>query len=214
MKMECNEELFIFTRMIEGDKEAFRFFFEKYYDDLCNLVNFYLHDQAVTEEIVQDIYVYFWEKRQFIQIDTSVKSYLLKASKNKSLNYLRDERIRLNIQDILSKTNMDDFDEISDKTLDAGYLNELINQAVNCLPLKCREIFVLAKKRELSYKEIADHLGISVKTVDNQMGKALKLLREFLRPHYNDIFVFFLFLHTGSFVNPFSGVINRSIQFF
>ena len=58
-----NEEQFIFSRMVEGDKEAYRFFFEKYYTDLCNLVNIYIHDEVMAEEIVQDIYIYFWEKK-------------------------------------------------------------------------------------------------------------------------------------------------------
>lgn len=59
-----DEEQFIFRRMVEGDKKAFHFFFEKYYTDLCNLVNIYIHDDALAEEIVQDIYIYFWKKKE------------------------------------------------------------------------------------------------------------------------------------------------------
>lgn len=209
MKAERNEELFIFTRMVEGDKEAFRFFFEKYYDDLCNLINFYLHDPVIAEEIAQDIYVYFWEKKEHIEIGSSVKSYLLKASKNKSLNYLRNEKIKLNIHEKLAKITESNFEEISEHSMDAGYLHELIMNAVNCLPPKCLEIFILAKGKELSYKEIAGQLGISVKTVENQMGKALKLLRESLRPYYHDLFIFFLFMHihVRFFTNSVPGMI-------
>ncbi|MEL7587813.1 MAG: RNA polymerase sigma-70 factor [Prolixibacteraceae bacterium] len=207
MKVERNEELFIFTRMVNGDKEAFRFFFEKYYDDLCNLINFYLHDPVIAEEIAQDIFVYFWEKKENIEIGSSVKSYLLKASKNKSLNHLRDEKTQLNIHDKLGKITENGFDEISEVGMDAGYLQELIRNAVNCLPPKCREVFILAKGKELSYKEIAEQLGISVKTVENQMGKALKLLRVLLRPHYNDLFIFFLIMHVRFFANSVPGMI-------
>ena len=188
------EELFIFNRMVEGDKEAFKFFFEKYYTDLCNLMNFYLHNPEISEEIVQDIFVYFWEKKENIEIKSSVKSYLIKASKNKGLNYFRNEKIRLNIQEKLVKINGNYFDELPENSFDAQQLRELIDKSVNSLPPKCREIFILAKKKELSYKDIAKKLGISVKTVENQMGKALKILREILRPYYNEIFALFLIL--------------------
>ena len=188
------EELFILNRMVEGDKEAFRFFFDKYYTDLCNLVNFYLHNPVISEEIVQDIYVYFWEKKENIKIDSSVKSYLIKASKNKSLNYLRDEKRKLNIHEQLTKVNEKEYSMTTENSMDARWLRDLINRSVDSLPPKCREIFILVKGKELSYKEIAEQLGISVKTVENQMGKALKNLREALRPYYNEIFVFLITL--------------------
>ena len=69
-----DEELFIFNRVVDGDKEAFRFFFEKYYPDLCNLVNIYVHDAVASEEIVQDIFIYLWEKKETIKISSSVKT--------------------------------------------------------------------------------------------------------------------------------------------
>jgi len=187
-----DEEQFVFSRMVEGDKDAFRFFFDKYYIDLCNLVNIYIHDEAMAEEIVQDIYIYLWEKKGNIQIKSSVKAYLLKASKNKSLNYLRNEKAKMNFREKLREASEIDY-EIPANALDARQLREIIENAIKSLPEKCREIYRLAKENELSYKEIAEELGISVKTVENQMGIALKKLREQLRPWYNDIFLFFLF---------------------
>jgi RNA polymerase sigma-70 factor, ECF subfamily len=187
-----DEEQFIFRRMVEGDKDAFRFFFEKYYTDLCNLVNIYIHDEAMAEEIVQDIYIYFWEKKEKIQIESSVKAYLLRASKNKSLNYLRNEKTRQNIHEKICETSEAGY-EMPANALDAGQLREIIENAIKSLPEKCGEIYRLAKEKELSYKEIAEKQGISVKTVENQMGIALKKLRDQLRPYYNDIFLLFLF---------------------
>jgi len=193
MEIKNNEELFIFRRMAEGDKEAFRFFFEKYYSDLCNMVNIYLHNPVMSEEIVQSIYIYFWEKKGEINIDSSVKSYLLKASKNKSINYIRNERVKINIHEKLAKVSDADY-EMPDSVMDAGQLREIIAQSINNLPEKCREIYILGKEKNLTYKEIADELGISVKTVENQMGNALKKLREQLTPYYKDIFVLILLL--------------------
>ena len=185
------EELFIFNRMAEGDKEAFRFFFEKYYTDLCNLVNIYLRDPVMSEEIVQDIYIYFWEKKENIDIKTSVKSYLYRASKNKSLNYLRNEKTKTEIHERLMKMSSADHD-MPDKIMDASQLREIIETSVNSLPEKCREVYILGKEKNLSYKEIAEELKISVKTVENQMVKALKKLRELLRPYYDEIFLFLI----------------------
>lgn len=197
MKMKNYEEQFIFDRMVEGDKEAFHFFFEKYYTDLCNLINFYIHNSIVAEEIAQDIYLQFWEKKGNIKIAVSVKTYLLKASKNKSLNFLRNEKKKFHIHEKLSRINEDCFDELPENSMDTSWLRDLIYQAVQSLPPKCREIFILAKEENLSYKEIAEQLGISVKTIENQMGKALKKLREYLRPYYKEIFALFLALTFG-----------------
>ena len=187
-----DEELFIFNRMVEGNKEAFRFFFEKYYPDLCNLVNLYLHDPLMSEEIVQDIFIYLWEKKEKIKIESSVKSYLLRASKNRSLNFIRDERNKMDIHQRLKDFNRQSV-EMPDKVMDANQLREVIDNAISNLPERCREVYILGKEKNLCYKEISEEMGISVKTVEVQMGIALKKLREQLRPYYNDIFTLFLF---------------------
>lgn len=186
-----DEELFVFNRMVEGDKDAFRFFFEKYYSDLCNLVNLYLHDSVVTEEIVQDIFIYLWEKKENIKIESSLKSYLLRASKNRTLNYIRNEKIKLGVYNHFNEFN-EVVTEMPDSVMDSSQLREVINAAIDSLPDRCREVYILGKEKSMSYREISEELGISVKTVEVQMGKALKKLREQLRPHYNDIFIWFL----------------------
>ncbi|MDD2381303.1 MAG: RNA polymerase sigma-70 factor [Mariniphaga sp.] len=186
------EEQFIFRRMVEGDKEAFRFFFEKYYTELCNLVNLYIHNEIIAEEIVQDIYIYLWEKKGNIHIESSIRAYLLKASKNKSLNYLRNEKIKLNIQDKIHEVANSTY-EMPSNLLDERQLREIIENAVKNLSERCREIYRLSKENDLSYKEIAEKMGISVKTVENHMGIALRKLRNQLRPYYNDIFLLILF---------------------
>ena len=186
-----DEELFIFNRMVEGDKEAFRFFFEKYYSDLCNLVNVYLHDSMMAEEIAQDIFIYIWKKKGDIVIESSVKSYLLRSAKNKSLNYIRNEKTKLDIHSKLANFNKETI-EMPDTVMDANQLREVINAAIDSLPERCREVYILGKEKSMSYKEISEELGISVKTVESQMGKALKKLRDELKPYYNDIFISFL----------------------
>jgi len=187
-----NEELFIVRKMIEGDIDSFRYFFDKYYDDLCNFVNIYLHDQALSEEIVQDIFVYFWENREKLQIKASVRSFLFSASKFKSLNLLRDTKTQKKIIEEIGKAKSQLPSEDNGLHFDTDEFKKILDAAVDQLAPKCREIFLLSKYEQLSNKEIADQLGISVKTVESQMTIALKKLREYLLPFREKIFLIFL----------------------
>lgn len=188
-----NEELFIIGKMIEGDIDSFKYFFDKYYNDLCNFVNIYLHDPVLSEEIVQDIFVYFWENKEKLKINTSVKSYLYSASKFKSLNLLRDTKNQKRIVKNLGKTEPIQTTELADSEIDVEEFKKILDAAIDQLAPKCREIFLLSKQEERSNKEIADRLGISIKTVENQMTIALKKLREYLNPFRGKIFFLFLF---------------------
>lgn len=187
------EELFIIKKMIEGDVDSFKYFFDRYYNDLCNFVNIYLHDPVLSEEIVQDIFVYFWENKGKLKINTSVKSYLYSASKFKSLNLLRDTKNQKRIVKNLGKTEQIQKTELADSEIDVEEFKKILDAAIDQLAPKCREIFLLSKQEERSNKEIADRLGISIKTVENQMTIALKKLREYLNPFRGKIFFLFLF---------------------
>ncbi len=186
-----SEELFIVKKMIDGDEDAFKHFFQAYYSDLCNFVNTYIRDTSLSEEIVQDIFVYFWENKSKLQLTHSVKSYLYSASKYKSLNVMRDKsrkaRIHLEISELNPKFALPD-----EEILDLVQLRSILDAAINELPPKCREIFLLSKRQELSNKEIASQMNISVKGVENQMTIALKKLRETLGPYREKIFVLFI----------------------
>ena len=188
-----SEELYIVKKMIEGDVDSFKYFFDRYYDDLCNFVHVYLHDQVLSEEIVQDIFVYFWENKEKLQINTSVKSFLFSASKFKSLNLLRDTKTKKRIVEKIGKTEPLITSEEENSYLDTGEFKKILDAAVDQLAPKCREVFLLSKFEDLSNKEIAEKLGISVKTVENQMTIALKKLREYLLPFRGKIFLLFLY---------------------
>jgi RNA polymerase sigma-70 factor (ECF subfamily) len=188
-----SEELYIVKKMIEGDVDSFKYFFDRYYDDLCNFVHVYLHDQTLSEEIVQDIFVYFWENKEKLQITTSVKSFLFSASKFKSLNLLRDTKTKKRIVEKIGRTEPLITSEEEDSYIDTGEFKKILDAAVDQLAPKCREIFLLSKFEDLSNREIAEKLGISVKTVENQMTIALKKLREYLLPFRGKIFLLFLY---------------------
>jgi RNA polymerase sigma-70 factor (ECF subfamily) len=187
------DELFIIRRMVEGDRQAFRYFFDQYYNDLCNFVNIYLKDQVLAEEVVQDIFVYFWENKHKIQIRSSVKAYLFGASKYKSLNVLRSQKNQASWFEPLA----DDAQFIGEMELEqfsgAEEFRQILNEAILHLPEKCRKIFLLGKEEEMSNREIAEQLGLSVKTVENQMTIALRKLRSYLGPYRHKIFALLLF---------------------
>jgi len=187
-----NEELFIVKKMIEGDIDSFKYFFDRYYSDLCNFVHVYLHDQILAEEIVQDIFVFFWENREKLKINTSVKAFLFSASKFKSLNLLRDTKTKRRIVENIGKTEPFQTTEQDSSYIDADEFKKILDLAIDQLAPKCREIFMLSKRNDLTNNEIATQLGISVKTVENQMTIALKKLREYLLPFREKIFLLFL----------------------
>jgi len=189
-----NEEHFILQKMIEGDENAFKYFFDTYYDDLCNFINCYIRDEALSEDIAQSIFIYLWEKKDSLPPHCSMKSYLYAASKNKSLNYLRNMKNRERIAGefiSISETSL----ETADRFLEFEELKKIIGDAIEKLPAQCKTIYQLSRDGELSNREIAEKLGIGVKTVENQITIAIKKLKDFIQPYHDQIFFFFLVIN-------------------
>jgi RNA polymerase sigma-70 factor, ECF subfamily len=193
LKTKTNDnELFIVGKMIEGDRDAFKYFFDQYYTDLCNFVLLYVKDKALAEEVVQDIFVYFWESRHKLNISSSVHAYLFSASKYKSLNLIRDRRNQTKTLEALAQTNKESFIQEENLFESPDELGQILKASIELLPERCKVIFTLSKNNNLSNSEIANQLGISVKTVENQMTIALKKLREVLLPYREKLFILFL----------------------
>lgn len=187
-----NDELFIVRKMMEGDRESFKYFFDKYYTHLCNFVLLYVKDPVLAEEVVQDIFVYFWESKHKLNINTSVQSYLFSASKFKSLNLIRDQRTHAKAIESMRGTAQGS-DSLDESTFDnPEELEQILLDSIAQLPERCRMVFMLSKNEKLSNNEIASQLGISVKTVENQMTIALKKLRETLMPYREKLFLLFV----------------------
>jgi len=165
----------------KGDLKAYEMFFKTHYNHLCNYANTFLKDRDEAEEVVQNSFATLWEKRQTIQISGSVKSYMFSMVQNNSLNVLKHEKVKQkHVGEVLATTKEADTD---DPEIHAVELEERIFSALQKLPEKCRMVFKLSRFEELKYAEIADKMEISIKTVENQMGKALRLMREELRDY-------------------------------
>jgi RNA polymerase sigma-70 factor (ECF subfamily) len=187
-----SEEFFILQRMIEGDENAFKYFFDTYYDNLCNFVNSYLRDEILSEDVVQSIFIYLWEKKDSLSSDCSIKSYLYTASKNKSLNQIRNIKNKNRIvEELLTQSELIS-DEKTDQFLEFEELETIISNAINGLPAQCKAIYQLSRDEGLTNKEISKKLGITVKTVENQMTIAIRKIKDFLQPYHDQIFILFI----------------------
>ncbi|WP_423148326.1 RNA polymerase sigma-70 factor [Rubrolithibacter danxiaensis] len=161
---------------VEYDDQAFEQLFKTHFKALHSYAAVMLRDDDLAEEIVQNMFLKLWEKREQLNVQTSVKAYLYKCVHNDSLNYLKHQKIKAKYQDYATYS-MNGNTEQASKNLELSELESRLGEALNELPQQCRTIFQMSRFEELKYKEIAERLDLSVKTVENQMGKALKILR-------------------------------------
>jgi RNA polymerase sigma-70 factor (ECF subfamily) len=167
------------------DLRSFETLFRQYYQMLCGYAFKFVYDADTAEEIVQDLFYKLWEKRSELHINTSVKSYLFSAVHNRCLKYIEHRNVENKYRNYYL-LHQSEIDNESGDANSVGELQEIINHTLESLPDRCRRIFSLSRFEGLRYHEIAQKLSISVKTVEANMGKALKLLRKNLK-HYVEI---------------------------
>lgn len=165
-----------------GDEAAFEGVFRKYYPMLCNYAYSYVPDRAEAEEIVQATFLTLWEKRTALAIHTSVKAYLFSMVRNTSLNTIKHQQVQRKHADETLATHEASSESVT-HTVISNELEQRITDALQKLPEQCRLVFKMSRFEELKYAEIATTLNISVKTVENQMGKALRIMREQLQDY-------------------------------
>ncbi len=159
-----------------GDAKAFEEVFRQHYQSLCRYAISILKKQDESEDIVQQVFVNFWEKREKTIITGSLQSYLFRSVHNYCLNAIKHEKVKTSYQSYNLLFEMQ-YELTADKILQNSELENKIEMAINELPSECRKIFKMNRIEEMKYKEIAEKLGLSIKTVENQIGKALKHLR-------------------------------------
>lgn len=180
------EESYLIKRLNEGDIEAFEIIFKSNYAKLCKYLLMLFKNQSIIDNIAQDVFLYIWENREDIIIKTSIQAYLFSAGRYKAINHIRNIKSHSEIEKNIYKQT--DFEHQTDTAIEFKELNTIVEEAIKSLPERCQKIFRLSRDKDLTYKEIAQILDISVNTVENQMSIALKKLRHILKPFYLKIF--------------------------
>jgi RNA polymerase sigma-70 factor (ECF subfamily) len=175
-----NSDRKIFNEIKKGNLKTFERLFKKYYSSLCNYAAKYLKDLNKAEEVVQELFYRLWEKRNKLDINVSLKSYLYRAVYNGCLQYLNHRAIEIRYENYYKKQPRE-YDKDASEAINMQELNQVIDKTLNSLPERCRNIFLLNRQDGLKYREIAEKMDLSVKTVEANMGKALKLLRKNLK---------------------------------
>jgi RNA polymerase sigma-70 factor (ECF subfamily) len=173
------DEQALLRRVRADDHEAFKILFDGFYASLCHYASRFLNNDVQAEEVVQELFVKIWEMRKTLVIGTSFQRYLFRSVRNKCLNLIRQDKVKKLHADkiretLLTEDSDDDFYLTPEMAIQ-------IEETITSLPEKRRMIFRLNREDGLKYREIAEQLGISVKTVEAQMGMALKALRDKFR---------------------------------
>ena len=170
----------LFAALRQGETTALDELFRRYYAELCRTSLRFVSDNSAAEDVVQEFFVSLWSRRERLPTDPqSVEAYLRRAIRNRSLNYLRD-RNRIPVDDGELPMSQPDISQHPQEKMETAETRQRIDAAIDRLPERCRLVFVMSKLEDMSHREIAEGLDISVKTVENQMTRAYKYLREWL----------------------------------
>ena len=165
-----------FKKIKNGDIKAFEKVFREFYPVLCSFANKILTDEDKSEEIVQDVFFNIWKKKEDININVSLKSYLYKSVQNKCFQIIQHKTIENKYKNYIEKESSEYYITPYDE-LELQEINNLVELTLKSLPENCNKIFRMSRFEGLKYREIAEKLSISIKTVEANMSKALKEFR-------------------------------------
>ena len=174
MKKIKELDLELFKKACNGDEQAFTTFFKNYYEQLYRFAGRFIKDEDAAENIIQDLFVQIWLRGSKIDIEQNVKAYLYTSVKNRCINYLKKSKLTFGLN--MNSEAQTESIKSPEENLIEDEMFTAIHNAIERLPEKCRRIYLMKKYDELSYKEIAEILGISINTVKTQMKRALKSL--------------------------------------
>lgn len=183
--MKIADSEYLKLQIAEGSEDAFKLMFDTYSRSLFHLSYAFLHSRELAEEAVLDVFMTIWNKRTSLTSVKDIKKYLYMSVKNQSLYYIRRNGTNNNSLDLYEVELLSDHSTPESALLDNEY-QVLIQEAINSLPPKCREVFRLVLADKLKNREIAEILGISEKTVDQHIALAYKRISEFVNKSYSD----------------------------
>ena len=176
-----SEDELLISGLKQGEEHFYRLLFDTYYNPLVVFANRMLLDIDLSRSVVQDVFVMLYDKREDIVIHTNLNAHLYQSVKNRCLNYIKRDKMKSGHHQIILE-RFDTFQQPSN-TLEYNELQSLIDSTVDSLPDQCRRIFRMSRNEGVTNQEIAEMLDISKRTVETQISKALKKLREELARH-------------------------------
>ena len=171
-------ELLILKKIKEGDIKAFEDLFRSYYFPLCCFAAGITGQMAVAEEIVEELFYVLWKEKEHLQIFQSVKSYLYRATRNQALQYCEHEEVRSRYREAVLAASNPEQSTDPHQQMEYEELQKIINNILEKLPVRRRQIFEMHRMEGRKYMDIAAQLSLSVKTVEAEMTKALRTLRK------------------------------------
>ena len=181
--MTNDTDQLLFNRIKEDDRLALNTLFANYYQRLCFFANTYLRNPEESEEVVADVFLTIWKNRHHLTIEKNLKSYLYVSVRHASLAAIKKRQpLFEDVEDILFTTNLLDLHD-PEQVLSYKELQYQLDAAIESLPPRCKQIFLMSRMESLTYREISEILGLAEKTIENQLVKALSVLRECMKDH-------------------------------
>jgi RNA polymerase sigma-70 factor (ECF subfamily) len=178
---QTKQDQTIIDKISSGDQVAFEELFHGLYERLVHFAYRIIHDQDQAEDVVQEMFAKLWINRHKLNIEKSITAYTFSAVRNSCYNLIKHEKVKEAHKAATLHTAAPD--HFITHSIDAQDLHIRIQQCISALPPERQKIFLLSREDGLKYHEIAEKLNISVKTVEAQMGKALRFMREKLRDY-------------------------------
>jgi len=194
MQLIFNEQE-ILERLRNDDDRALDAIFHQYYDMLLSTAWRIVREEDAAKDLAQDVLAEIWIRRHKLNIQSTLGGYLRRATTNRSLDYLEKQKRMVFTGDEDARENENPVDDVPEYAGDTLQLEQKLQQAIDNLPEKCRIVFVMNRFEAMSYRSIAEQLQISVKTVEAQVSKALRILRAVAQEHQSLAWVLYFFLN-------------------
>jgi len=178
----------LLNRIKEGDELVFELLYRTYFEKMCLFASKFLHDTEQAVEIVHDVFLNIWNNRDKLDLENLYQSYLFTSTRNKCFSFLEKQKTQNKFKEVVLAAYKDDGEIDASDSLVAKEMEAIIARAINDLPPKCREVFLLSRYENKKNAEIAAELGITIKAVEANITRALKELREELQEYLTVIF--------------------------
>lgn len=188
--MDFDDNVILIKSLVDGEEKAYKFLLNKFHRRLHAYALTLVNDHSMAQDIVQNVFLNTWKSRNKLKPEFSVQSFLYKSVYNEFINSYQQNKAKMLLQQKYLELIQNVVENTDESTIER--MIALINQEIKSLPPKCQQIFILSKKEGLTNIEIAEYLDVSVKTVEAQISKAFKILKEKLKDNYN-MMLFLLF---------------------